>query len=125
MLVNQQGQSVTLVWFAESGQPVSVNNNETIVNLNLVKNDAGAWKEPITNPTLTDVEFNDAFAVSYLQPRINLPVLSNKSNVNVSVYPNPVNENQRVNVNLNASQNGTFTFKVVDLSGRIVDVISF
>jgi hypothetical protein len=124
VLVNQQGQKVTLVWFAESGQPVSVSNNEAIVNLNFIKEDAGSWKEPIVDPTLTDVEFNDAFAVTYLQPRINLPVLAKKSDVQVSVYPNPINENQKLNLNLSNQQSGSYTFQILDLSGRVVKVLT-
>ena len=120
VLVNQQGQNVTLVWFAESGQPVSVHNNEAIVNLNLVKVDAGAWKEPITHPTLTDVEFNDAFAVSYLQPRINLPQLGGNNNLDVHIYPNPASKTDITRIAISSAWKGELIVEVKDAVGRTV-----
>ena len=124
VLVNQQGQQVTMIWFAESGTPVQIQNNENIVNIAFVKEDAGTWKDPITDPTFTDVEFNDAFAVTYLQPRINLPSLTQKGDVMVAVYPNPVNENQNLHLNLNSPQGGHLTCQIHDVSGRLVNTLS-
>jgi hypothetical protein len=124
VLVNQQGQQVTMIWFAESGTPVQIQNNENIVNIAFVKEDAGTWKDPITDPTFTDVEFNDAFAVTYLQPRINLPSLTQKGDVMVAVYPNPVNENQNLYLNLNSPQGGHLTCQIHDVSGRLVNTLS-
>jgi len=124
VLVNQQGQQVTMIWFAESGTPVQLQNNENIVNIAFVKEDAGAWKDPITDPTFTDVEFNDAFAVTYLQPRINLPSLTQKGAVMVAIYPNPVTENQNLHLNLNSPQGGNLTCQIHDVSGRLVNTVS-
>jgi hypothetical protein len=118
VLVNQQGQKVTLVWFAESGQPVSVSNNEAIVNLNFVKEDAGSWKEPIVDPTLTDVEFNDAFAVTYLQPRINLPQLGGNQDLEVRIYPNPASKTESARLALSSAWRGELTIQVKDALGR-------
>ncbi|MFM9142541.1 MAG: carboxypeptidase regulatory-like domain-containing protein, partial [Bacteroidota bacterium] len=120
VLVNQQGQKVTLVWFAESGQPVSVSNNEAIVNLNFVKEDAGSWKEPIVDPTLTDVEFNDAFAVTYLQPRINLPQLGGNQDLEVRIYPNPASKTESARLALSSTWRGELTIQVKDALGRNV-----
>jgi hypothetical protein len=113
-----------MIWFAESGTPVQIQNNENIVNIAFVKEDAGTWKDPITDPTFTDVEFNDAFAVTYLQPRINLPSLTQKGDFMVAVYPNPVNENQNLHLNLNSPQGGHLTCQIHDVSGRLVNTLS-
>jgi len=124
VLVNQQGQKVTMIWFAESGVPVQVKNNDNIVNIRFAKEDAGLWKDPITDPTFSDVEFNDAFAVTYTQPRISLPsVNQNKDNV-VAVYPNPVSEHQNLTLKITSNQGGTFNCQILDVSGRLIHTLS-
>jgi hypothetical protein len=90
------------------------------VNLKLVKNDAGEWKEPITNPTLTDVEFNDAFAVSYLQPRINLPQLGGNSELDVHIYPNPASKSDITRIAISSAWKGEIIIEVKDAVGRTV-----
>jgi hypothetical protein len=120
VLVNQQGQKVSLLWFAESGQPVSVSNNEAIVTLNFVKEDAGSWNEPIVDPTLTDVEFNDAFAVTYLQPRINLPQIGGNHDLEIRIYPNPASKTESTRLALSSAWRGDLTILVKDALGRNV-----
>jgi hypothetical protein len=120
VLINQRGNQVTLLWFAESGVPVNVLNNDPIVHLNLVKEDAGTWKDPIVDPTMTDVEFNDAFAASYLQPRISLPQLSNSMDLEARIYPNPATKNEGVHLSFLSSWNGQAEIQIFDAVGRIV-----
>jgi hypothetical protein len=120
VLINQRGNQVTMVWFAESGVPVKVLNSVPIVHLNLVKEDAGTWKDPIVNPTFTDVEFNDAFAVGYLQPRISLPQLSNTSDLEARIFPNPASKNEGVHLSLLSSWSGQAEVQIFDAVGRLV-----
>jgi hypothetical protein len=120
VLINQRGNQVTILWFAESGVPVKVLNSEPIVLLNLVKEDAGTWKDPIVDPTFTDVEFNDAFAVGYLQPRISLPQLSNTKDLEARIYPNPATKNEGVHLSFLSSWNGQAEIQIFDAVGRIV-----
>ena len=120
VLINQRGNQVTILWFAESGVPVNVLNNDPIVHLYLVKEDAGTWKDPIVDPTMTDVEFNDAFAVSYLQPRISLPQLSNSKDLEARIYPNPATKNEGVHLSFLSSWNGQAEIQIFDAIGRLV-----
>jgi hypothetical protein len=120
VLVNQQGNQVTIVWFAESGVPVQVQNCQPIVNLALIKEDAGIWKDPILDPTFTDAEFNDAFAVTYLQPRINLPQLANVKDLDARLFPNPASKAEGVRLSFLSSWSGQAEIQIVDAVGRIV-----
>ena len=120
VLINQRGNQVTMVWFAESGIPVKVQSSDNIVHLNLVKEDAGTWKDPIVNPTFTDVEFNDAFAVGYLQPRISLPQLSNTSDLEARIFPNPASKNEGIHLSLLSSWSGQAEVQIFDAVGRLV-----
>jgi hypothetical protein len=120
VLINQRGNQVTILWFAESGVPVKVLNSEPIVLLNLIKEDAGTGKDPIVDPTFTDVEFNDAFAVGYLQPRISLPQLSNTKDLEARIYPNPATKNEGVHLSFLSSWNGQAEIQIFDAVGRIV-----
>jgi hypothetical protein len=124
VLINQRGNQVTMLWFAESGVPVNVLNSDPIVHLNLVKEDAGTWKDPIVDPTMTDVEFNDAFAASYLQPRISLPQLSNSKDLEARIYPNPATKNEGVQLSFLSSWNGLAEIQIFDAVGRIVGMES-
>jgi hypothetical protein len=108
------------LWFAESGTPVTVNNNDNIVNISFLKEDAGSWKEPIEDPTLTEVEFNDSYAVSYVQPRINLPQLVSTRDLDVRLYPNPASKQDRMNLSLVSSSKGEVEVQIIDALGRIV-----
>jgi hypothetical protein len=120
VLFNQIGNKVTILWFAESGTPVTVNNNDNIVSISFLKEDAGSWKEPIADPTLTDVEFNDAYAVSYVQPRINLPQLVSTRDLDVRLYPNPASKQDVINLSLVSSSKGQVEVQIIDALGRIV-----
>ena len=124
VLINQRGNQVTMLWFAESGVPVNVLISDPIVHLNLVKEDAGTWKDPIVDPTMTDVEFNDAFAASYLQPRISLPQLSNSKDLEARIYPNPATKNEGVHLSFLSSWNGLAEIQIFDAVGRIVGMES-
>ncbi|NBU72882.1 MAG: T9SS C-terminal target domain-containing protein, partial [Bacteroidetes bacterium] len=77
-------------------------------------------KEPITHPTLTDVEFNDAFAVSYLQPRINLPQLGGNNNLDVHIYPNPASKTDITRIAISSAWKGELIVEVKDAVGRTV-----
>jgi hypothetical protein len=120
VLFNQIGNKVTILWFAESGTPVTVNNNDNIVSISFLKEDAGSWKEPIADPTLTDVEFNDAYAVSYVQPRINLPQLVSTRDLDVRLYPNPASKQDVINLSLVSSSKGQVEVQIIDALGRVV-----
>jgi hypothetical protein len=120
VLFNQIGNKVTILWFAESGTPVTVNNNDNIVSISFLKEDAGSWKEPIADPTLTDVEFNDAYAVSYVQPRMNLPQLVSTRDLDVRLYPNPASKQDVINLSLVSSSKGQVEVQIIDALGRIV-----
>jgi hypothetical protein len=124
VLVNQTGNQVTMLWFAENGVPVQVKKDDNIINLTLVKEDAGTWKDPIMDASMTDVEFNDGFAVTYMQPRISLPIVTQQTDVQVNLYPNPVNELQSLHLNLNTIHSGMFSFQIHDVSGRIVTTVT-
>jgi hypothetical protein len=120
VLFNQIGNKVTILWFAESGTPVTVNNNDNIVSISFLKEDAGSWKEPIADPTLTEVEFNDSYAVSYVQPRINLPQLVSTRDLDVRLYPNPASKQDVINLSLVSSSKGQVEVQIIDALGRVV-----
>jgi hypothetical protein len=124
VLVNQIGNQVTMLWFAENGVPVQVKKDDNIVHLTLAKEDAGAWKDPIVDASMTDVEFNDGFAITYLQPRICLPIVTQQRDVQVNLYPNPVNEQQSLHLNVNTIHSGIFSYQIHDVSGRIVTTVT-
>ncbi|NBU70686.1 MAG: hypothetical protein EBS53_04430 [Bacteroidetes bacterium] len=121
VLVNQLGNKVTMIWFAESGVPVKVENNDHIVQIGFAKEDAGVWKDPIVDPTFTEVEFNDAFAVTYVQPRIQLPRLINSKGLDANLYPNPASKGDGIRVVIHSSWNGEAEIQIRDAVGRLVN----
>ena len=67
-----------------------------------------------------DYEFNDAFAVSYLQPRINLPQLGGNSELDVHIYPNPASKSDITRIAISSAWKGEITVEVKDAVGRTV-----
>ncbi|MBU6274006.1 MAG: T9SS type A sorting domain-containing protein, partial [Bacteroidetes bacterium] len=79
------------------------------------------WKDPITDPTFSDVEFNDAFAVTYVQPRIQLPRLINSKGLDANLYPNPASKGEGIRVVIHSSWNGEAEVQIRDAVGRLVN----
>ena len=69
---------------------------------------------------MSTVEFNDAFAASYLQPRISLPQLSNSMDLEARIYPNPATKNEGVHLSFLSSWNGQAEIQIFDAVGRLV-----
>jgi hypothetical protein len=118
--VNQKGNTLTMVWFAESGQPVQLSEGDPVVMLHIVKNNLEDWTTPVTEPLLTETEFNDQFAQGLVNPRIAIPKVVHHSALEASVYPNPATNSEFINIQIATELSGDCIIQIVDALGRIV-----